>query len=329
MIFGRLLWLTLLPPVVVLTGTIGYIFIEGWDWQDALYMTIITISSVGYGETQPLSFGGRMFTIVLIFVSLGTVAYSIASVFSFITEGGIHTLVRKLKKERYMKQLQGHYIVCGLGRKGRAVCRQLLNHKIPFVVIENASERVGVAEELEMLSIHGDATDDHFLEQAGIDKAKGLIAILGDDADNAFLVLSARQLNPSLNIVAWASEPMMEKKLVRAGANRVLSPFELGGFQVVHTLLRPDVMDFLGFALDIDNDDWALDQIQLPDRSAIAGKKLSELHLSSFVKILAVIRKGERHFDVSGETFLQEQDTVIVLGKRKELARLHETCLPE
>jgi voltage-gated potassium channel len=328
MIFNRLLLLAVLPPLVVLSGTLGYMSLEGWGWQEALYMTTITISSVGYGEVLPLSPNGRLFTIGLIAVSFGTVAYALASLFTFVVEGGVVKLLKKMKKERLMKQLENHYIVCGMGRKGRAVCRQLLSHQIDFIAIERESEHMEEWEELGILVLQGDATDDHLLDQAGIQRAKGLIAILGDDADNVFLVLSARQLNPKLQIVAWASDPIMEKKLSRAGADRVLSPFELGGFQVVQTLLRPDVMDFLGFALDIENQDWALEQICLPEDSGMVGKNLQELQLSNYLKVLALIRNGERHFEITGETRLEAQDMLIVLGKRKELHRLHVRYLP-
>lgn len=314
--------LFLLPPALLCFGTVGYVLVEDWNWLDAFYMTVITISTVGYGEIHPLSESGQAFTVVLIFLSFGTFTYSVAALTRFVLEGGFSQSFRRFRMEHAIGQLSGHVIVCGLGRKGQAVCRQLHSHGVPFLVIEHQEATLAELQHLGYLQMQGNVTDDDFLRQGRIEHARSLIALLGNDAENVFLILSARQLNSDLDIIAWGSTPEMESKLRHAGANRVLSPFELGGFRVVHTLLRPNVVDFFQWALDCDNEDLALEQFEVPERATISNKTLSELELSSSLNILGLVRGEERFFNLTGSSQFEAGDILIVLGPRQELNRL-------
>ncbi len=306
-------------------GTVGYHWIEGWSWSESFYMTVITISTVGYGEIHPLSEQGRLFSVVLILVSFGSIAYCATLFFGFILEGGIANFIKRLKMEQSIRNLREHYIICGIGRKGKAVCRHFQSYDMSFVVVEKDPDMIRFADETGYLFIHGDAHDDHVLKNAGILHARGLVAILGQDAENVFLVLSARQMNPRLQVVAWASSYESERKLKRAGADRVLSPFELGGFQVVQSLIRPHVMDFLNSALNIENEELQLEQVRISRDSVVAGKTLQECRLNPSVKVLGIIRGEEQHYQISGQDTFQEDDILIVLGARNNLTQFIET----
>ena len=324
---NRTLLLFLLPPALLFFGTAGYVLIEDWSWPDAFYMAVITVSTVGYGEIHPLSETGQVFTVTLIVLGFGTFAYSIAALTRFVLEGGFFQSFRKLRMEHAISQLSGHVIVCGLGRKGQAVCRQLHSHGVPFLVIERQEAILAELKHLGYLQMQGNVTDDDLLRQGRIEHARSLVALLGNDAENVFLILSARQLNSDLAIIAWGSTPEVESKLRHAGANRVLSPFELGGFRVVHTLLRPNVVDFFQFALDCDNEDLALEQFEVPERAAISNKTLRELKLSSSLNILGLVRGEERHFNLTGSSRIEAGDILIVLGPRQELNRFGKTLV--
>ena len=312
-----------LPLILMIIGTVGYRWVEGWAWEESFYMTVITISTVGYSELHRLTEAGRMFSVLLILVSFGSLAYCGSLIFGFILEGGIVTFMRKMKMEQQINQLQRHFIVCGFGRKGKAVCRHFAIHAMPFVVIEKNPEHIETARELGYLAVSGDASEDFVLEKAGIQKAVGLIAILGVDAENVFLVLTARQVKTEIQIVAWATVHESEKKLYRAGADRVLSPFELGGFQVVQSLIRPKVMDFLNRALDIENEELQLDQILVQEDSPISGKALKDCQFRNSLKVLGINRDGKHHYHVSGNDIFQTGDVLIVMGEPQDLKMFH------
>ena len=312
-----------LPLLLMILGTVGYHQVEGWTWEESFYMTVITISTVGYSELHDMTEAGRMFSVLLILVSFGSLAYCGSLIFGFILEGGIVTFMRKMKMEQQINQLQKHFIVCGFGRKGKAVCRHFAIHSMPFVVIEKNHDHLETARDLGYLVLSGDAGEDAILEKACIQKAVGLIAILGVDAENVFLILSARQMNPQIQIVAWATVHEAEKKLYRAGADRVLSPFELGGFQVVQSMIRPNVMDFLNRALDIENEELQLDQILVQDDSPISGKALKDCDFRNSLKVLGIIRDGKHHYHVSGNDVFQTGDILIVMGEPQDLKVFH------
>ncbi|MBF0352781.1 MAG: potassium channel protein [SAR324 cluster bacterium] len=314
----------LFPPLILLVGTLGYHFLEDWPWLASLFMTVITVTTVGYSEVRPLTPEGQVFTMVLIFSSFGVMAYCIASITDFFIKGKYKHFLWELYMEQSIAQIRDHYIICGFGRKGQAICDRLADNGIGFIIIEKNAERTSTMRDARYLHIIGNATEDEILEQAQITRAKGLLAILGDDPANTYLVLSARQLNPKIKILAWTHSHQMEKKLYRAGAHKVFSPYILGGNQMVHSILRPRVTDFLDFVMSADNENLRLEQIEIPETSAFSGQSIQSLkiHNDYGVIILGVQRQDANIFIPPAQTVFQAHDTVIALGSKAQLDRL-------
>ncbi len=241
-----------LIPTIVITGvvtygTVGYMIIEGWDFIDSLFMTVITLTTVGYSEIHEMDRAGRIFSIILILSGVGAMFYALGVGAKVLLEGEIRDILGRKRLNKKIENLKNHYIVCGFGRMGSIICNELMQSNSPFVVIESSSELLADLD-ADILSLQGDATQDSILKQAGIDKAKGLISVLSSDANNLYVVLSARGLNPDLRIVARASDEGAEQKLKRAGADNVVSPYYIGGLRIAHTLIKPAVVDFIEFA---------------------------------------------------------------------------------
>lgn len=233
-------------PVILIMGVIsfgasGYSIIEGWSLLDSFYMTIITLTTVGFMEVHPLSNIGRLFTIFLILSGVGVMLYSLSVGAKVVLEGEVREILGRRKLSKKIEQLENHYIICGYGRMGRIICREMIQHSAPFVIVEKTPE-VFAAIGKDLLSLQGDSTQDAVLKEAGIERASGLISVLSTDADNLYVVLSARGLNPKLRIVARASDEGAEQKLFRAGADNVVSPYFIGGLRIAHTILKPAVV---------------------------------------------------------------------------------------
>ncbi|MEK7196901.1 MAG: NAD-binding protein, partial [Nitrospirota bacterium] len=296
---------------VVAVGSAGYMVIEGWNCIDSLYMTIITIASVGYREVHDLSPNGRIFTIILIIGGVGSVAYTLTTVAKIVLEGEIKEIFGRKRLEKKIKELKNHYIVCGYGRMGKIICRELREKSIRFAVIE---KKLDIPEERDdILILEGDATKDEILKEAGIEKAKGLISVLPTDAENLFVVLSARELNPNLFIVARAGEEGSEQKLIRAGADRVVSPYHIGGLRIAHTVLKPAVVDFIEFATKSGNIDLQMEEITIQDASALAGQTLDECGIGRDLGIIVVAIKktsGDMQFNPTYKTAIKTGDTL-------------------
>jgi voltage-gated potassium channel len=228
--------------LIILTGTSGFMFIEGWNFPDSLYMTIITITTTGFEEVHQLSTEGEIFTLILLMVSFGTVIYIGSMGVQILIES---TFFRRKKMQNKIEKLSDHYIVCGFGRMGNHICKDLKNAGVPFVVIENNPDSQKKLDESEYLYDIGDASSDSILLRTGVKSAKGLVAVLSSDAENVFTTLSAKSLNPNIFVVARAIDEGTGSKLLKAGADRVVKPYELGGTRMAEILLRPGVMDFI------------------------------------------------------------------------------------
>ncbi|MDO9288636.1 MAG: NAD-binding protein [Thermodesulfovibrionales bacterium] len=314
--------------LVVTIGSAGYMVIEGWNCIDSLYMTIITIASVGYREVHDLSPNGRIFTIILIIGGVGSVAYTLTTVAKIVLEGEIKEIFGRKRLEKKIKELKNHYIVCGYGRMGKIICRELRGKSIRFAVIE---KKLDIPEERDdILILEGDATKDEILKEAGIEKAKGLISVLPTDAENLFVVLSARELNPDLFIVARAGEEGSEQKLIRAGADRVVSPYHIGGLRIAHTVLKPAVVDFIEFATKSGNIDLQMEEITIQDASALAGQTLDECGIGRDLGIIVVAIKktsGDMQFNPTYKTAIKTGDTLIALGEISKLKALEDMAI--
>ncbi|UCG78966.1 MAG: potassium channel protein [Nitrospirota bacterium] len=315
----RLAILILLILSVFSFGTIGYRVIEGWSLLDSLYMTIITLTTIGFQEVSPLSQQGRIFTILFVLFGVGVLAYSLNTGARIIFEGEIKKAFGRRKLERKIRSIKDHYIVCGYGRMGNIICGELRAKKIPFIVIEKEQFEVDADEG--SLFIFGDATSDEILRDAGIERAKGLVSVLSTDAQNLFVVLSARGLNPDLLIIARAGEEDSRQKLIRAGADRVVSPYQIGGLRIAHTLLKPTVVDFIEFATKTGNIELQMEEVSVKD-----GSKLSEVSLrdSNIGVIIVGIKRadGTMKFNPTSNTLIRNGDTLIALGEPEKLEQL-------
>lgn len=321
----RLIFALIFITCVVIAGSAGYMLIEGWSCLDSLYMTIITIASVGYKEIHDLSANGRIFTIILIISGVGSVTYALTTIAKIVVEGEIQEIFGRKRLEKKIKELKNHYIVCGYGRMGRIICRELKEKDIKFVVIEKEPDTFESGEET--LVLKGDATKDENLKEAGIEKAKGLISVLPTDAENLFVVLSARELNPKLFIVARAGEEGSEQKLLRAGADRVVSPYHIGGLRIAHTVLKPAVVDFIEFATKSGNIDLQMEEITVQNNSKLAGLTLDECGIGRDLGIIVVAIKnasGDMKFNPTFRTAIKAGDTLIALGEIPKLKTLED-----
>ncbi len=312
------------PFVLVAIGSEGYHVIEGWSWLDALYMTVTTLSTVGFGEVHPLSAAGRMFTVGLVLGGVFTMAAAVTSVISSLVSGEVQKLLGRQRMERSLASMKDHVIVCGYGRMGHIVCDELAVINQPFVaidrdhnLIEHFPGHIGVA-------LEGDATADEVLRKAGIDRARAVVSALPHDADNLFVTMSAKLLNEKVFVVARAEDPASEAKLTRAGANRVVAPYVLGGGRVVQAVLRPTVLDFIDLATKTHHIELQMEETLVHHSSGLIGKKLSEsMNREHRIIIVAIKRKnGKMEFNPGGETKLDEGDTLISLGHRHDLDRL-------
>jgi voltage-gated potassium channel len=311
--------------LIVSFGTAGYEIIEGWDFLDSLYMTIITLTTVGFKEVHYLSSNGKLFTIILIIGGVGAVLYALRTGAKFILEGEFQEIFGRKRLEKKLKDLKDHYVVCGYGRMGKIIAKELDHEKLEFAVIEKNG---GIFDEkTDMLVIQGDATKDEILKKAGIEKAKCLISVLPTDAENLYVVLSSRGLNPHLLIVARAGEEGSEQKLLRAGADRVVSPYYIGGLRIAHTVLKPAVVDFIEFATKSGNIDLQIEEITVQEGSRLVGLSLDECGIGRDMGIIIVAIKhksGEMKFNPTFRSIINLGDTLIAVGETPKLKILEE-----
>ncbi|MBD3234988.1 MAG: potassium channel protein [candidate division Zixibacteria bacterium] len=317
----------LLPLIlsVLLFGMVGFRIIEGWTLLDSLYMTIITLSTVGYGEVHNLSVPGRVFATILIIFGVGTVAYTFGVIGQFIVEGKVREIFGKRKMEKQLQSMDNHYIICGYGRVGSQVCEEFAVRRVAFVVVEYDEKNIGELLKTDYVYIQGNATDDEILKSAGIEKAKGLVSTLASEADNVYLALSARHLNPNLTITCRADSAAAEKKIYRAGANRVISPYIIGGLRMALATLRPNVVDFLQVAASGPAGNFRIEELSIKADSPITDKKILELDFRAKKGITILgIRKPDKTMirNPSAETIIEAGDIIILLGEAAQLEAL-------
>ncbi len=320
--------LALLFSVVVI-GTVGYKLLwrdEGASWLDALYMVFITVTTIGYTEVYPLNTPlERIFTMFVGSAGIMSLFYVFTTYMDYLVEEGALERRLRLMKSK-IKKLQDHVIVVGYGRVGRQAAEALRENHAPFVVIEKMPERVARAIQEGMLVLEGDASDDEVLKAANIERARGLIVATGSDADNLFIVLTARGLAPKLFIVSRAENESVIPKMLRAGANRVIDPYAVGGQRLANLVVHPAVVDFLETTLRKGGAPLSIEDILVEPKSELANKSLAELDLRRRydVTVLAVIRAGEPILNPPGEFVLKPGDQLIVLGTREALSQVEE-----
>jgi voltage-gated potassium channel len=321
----RLVLAVMAGVIVIALGTLGYIVIEGWSAFDALYMTVTTVTTVGYQEIHPLSPTGRAFTIVLVISGVGTLFYVLGNIARLVLEGELRAIFGRYRTEGKMKAITTHYIVCGYGRMGKRICKELSAKPLPFVVIDKNPDVISAVQQEGLMALEGDATRDDVLIRAGIERAKGVVSVVNTDTENLYIVLTARGLNKDLFIVARGGEEGSEQKLLRAGANRVISPYHIGGMQIAQALIRPAVVDFLELATHSEHLDLQMEELTIGKGSRFDGRTPCECGLEEDRGLMVVAVKrvsGHLEFNPGQKVVLGEGDKLIVLGQPKSLQRL-------
>ncbi len=317
----------------ITVGTFGFWIIEGGDvsFWDCLYMTIITLSTVGYGEVIPMTPAGRAFASFLIIFGMGTLLYFASTIVAIWVDLDMAKVRGRKKMEKSISQLSDHIIVCGAGTTGGYVVRELVATKIPFVMVERNEDRIHTLAAycrengVDPLYIVGDATEDRVLEQAGVVRARGLVAALRSDKDNIYIILGARHSNPKMRIIARATEKDAPDKMVRAGASQVVSPNLIGGLRIASEMIRPEVVEFLDTMMRDMDQNTRFEQVTLPDESPLAGMELraTNIRQSTDVLVIAVKEKdGTYIYNPGPSTVLSENATLVVLGAAQSVARL-------
>ncbi len=309
----------------LLGGTLGYHFLEGWPFLECFYMTAITITTVGFGEVRPLDGLGRLFTLLLILVGTVSIGYVVSSVTATLVSGEVRRILRGQRMERRLNRMKGHVILCGWGKIGREIARECTRARLELCVVDLDERLVEQALEEGLVALCGDATDGQVLERVGILQAHGLLTALPKDSDNLFVVLTARELNPAVRIVARGLEPSSEARLKRAGADYVVSPYVIGGRRMAAVLVQPEIVDFLDIFMSQDELGFSLSRLLIKPGSLLEGRTLLEARLrevSGGALVLGLAQEGGLQPLPGVEQRFQAGETLILLGSRAMLERL-------
>jgi len=323
----RLIGLALL--LVMLAGTAGFHFIEGWPWFDGFYMVVTTLTTIGYQETHPLSHAGRIFNVCVIVAGVSLVFLVIGALTQALLEFELRSFFGRRKMEREISRLTDHYIICGAGRVGRSAARELARRPVPFVIIEN-NEAKATRYSGDCLVFVGDATKETTLREAQIQNARGLVAATTTDATNLYIILTARALNPRLKIIARASEEDAEKHLLTAGADAIVSPYSFAGQRIAQTFLRPHVVSFLDTATTHLGMDLEIGEISVGMQSAFAGKTIesSRIRQDHGVIVLAIKRGQGMRFNPAPDDRIETGDFLIAMGEPAQLRQVEQMAAP-
>jgi voltage-gated potassium channel len=315
--------------LLLVAGPLGYELLEGFSFLEGLYLTAITITTVGYGDLAPKTIGGRLFTILLIFSGVGYVMYLFSQITEAMIEGGLRHIVVKRQMQKKITKLQDHYIVCGFGRIGQEICSILKENNRSFVVIESDESVIDSIDRLGYPELKGDASDDDILLAAGIKQARGLVTVVSSDEKNVYITLTARELNQKLFILARSSGMHgAAKKLERAGASRVISPYCIGARRMAQLIVRPTVVDFLDLATQAGDLGLRMEELMVGKQAAYVGKTLMETGVRQKYGIIVVAIKREDMpmiFNPGSETKIMAGDILIVLGESSHISALSET----
>jgi voltage-gated potassium channel len=318
---GPVLAVALLISIVV-GGTIGFHFTEGWPLWRAFYVTVLGITTV---DLPPMSVAGQAFTVVLLFAGVSTALYTFTLLATVVVEGGLPKRLQRRRVGRMLDTIKDHFIVCGYGRIGSIVAERFRRQGVPYVVVERDPERLQAAIDAGALAIEADASREDALKRVGIDRARGLIAAVGTDAENVYAVLTARVLRPDLFIVGRAETEDATEKLKRAGADRVISPYQIGAVQIAQTALRPAVVEFVELATSTDNLDLAIEQVTIAPKSPLANHSIIEANLRQRFGVIVVgIQREDRRMEFNPEpdTSIRGGDKLVVLGRPNSLKQL-------
>ena len=321
----RITVLMILSILLVAFGTGGYMTVQNYTFVEALYMTVITLSTVGFTEVHPLDNNGRIFTIILIMLGVSFVAFGLAYFSQILLDGNLLEAYRRHKLKKKLGQLENHFIICGYGEMGRIIVDELQKHKIPVVIIESDESVLTLLRERNLLHLGADATDENSLIDAGISRARGLVSVVNKDSNNVFIVITARDLNKDLLILARADSPGTNKRLLKAGADRVVSPNVIGASRIAQNILRPTVTDFLEFALSGEGMELSMEEIHIPENSRLVGVELIGSGIRGDYDLIVVAIKraeGAMIFNPPPQEKLRAGDTLVAIGAVENLSRL-------
>lgn len=326
----RLIIIAILFVLLMAFGTAGYMYLQSYSFVEAFYMTAITLSTVGFTEVRPLDDTGRLFTVVLIMMGVGFVAFSLAYFSQILLDGNLLEAYRRRRLKQQLDQLENHYVVCGYGQMGQIIVRELQKFKIPVVVIEKEDAVLLRLKEKGILHLAGDATDETNLVNAGVQKAKGLVTVVNKDSENVFIVLTARDLKRDLLIFARASTAGADKRLLKAGATRVVSPYAIGAIRLAHNIVRPTVTDFLELALSGEGLELSMEELSIPEDSKLVGTDLIRSGIRSHYDIIVVAIKradGAMIFNPASQEVFRAGDILIAIGSTGNLTRFGQELL--
>jgi len=311
-------------------GTVGFHIIEGWNITESLYTTVITLSTVGYGDFYPHTDRGRIFTIFLVIFGVGTMLYTVVLFTETMIEARFRSILGRGRLEKMIKKLNNHYIICGCGRIGYLICKELLAEKIDFAVIDNDQETIQKIEEEGFIYLKGDATQDKTLIAAGIKRAKGIVCALSTDALNLYVILTAKELNPGIYILSRSEEIESEHRLLRAGADRVISPYTLGGMRMAMAISRPAMLDFIEITTRRQSLELRMEELDICDGSPVIGKSLEESEIRQLYGLIIVAVKkdtGQMIFNPQANYVISKGDKLIALGEDKNVSRFAQVCV--
>ena len=326
---GRRICIIVILSLCLLSfGTAGFMLLQHYSFVEAVYMTVITLSTVGFTEVRPLDDTGRMFTIILIFMGVSFVAFTLAYFSQMVLDGNLLEAYRRRKLKKRLDQLENHYIVCGYGQMGQIIVQELMKANVPTVVIESDEAALLRLREKGIPHLHGDATSEDNLVTVGVHKARGLVAVVNRDSENVFIVLTARDLNKDLIIFARSSTVGSDKRLLKAGADRVVSPNAIGAIKIAHNILRPTVTDFLELALSGEGMELSMEEICIPDDSRLVGMELVDSGIRSKYDLIIIAIKrtdGTMIFNPAPHEVLRAGDIMIAIGPVENLGKFgHE-----
>jgi len=328
--FSRLRISIIFLIIIILFGTSGYHLFEGMPLFDAFYMTLITISTVGFSEIKPLSNVGRIITMIIIVSGISALTYTLGQIAKIFVEGELRKLFGRRKLEKQIATLNNHYIICGYGRIGGVISKELADEAIPFVVIEQNPEKIEQLENNRFLYLNMDATSEETLIKAGLERAKGIVTAVSSDADNVFITLTAKGLRPDIFILSRTSDIKNEGKLLKAGATRVVCPYLIGGSRMAQLLKKPTVVDFIDIAMMDGKLGLKMEEAVVGPNSSLIGKTLVSSHIrKDFGVIIVAIKKpsNEMIFNPLPSEKLEAGDVIVVIGKKEDLLRMNEVVV--
>lgn len=312
--------------LTVVIGTVGYVVIEGWSFSDAAYMTIISLTTTGFTEVRPLSDAGRGLTAFVIVSGIASLAYVGGRVLQLAIES---YLIRRGRMDRQIQRLRGHVILCGFGRMGRHIASDLAQASVPFVVLESDPDIAPSLDRLGYLHIVGDASSDSLLKEAGVERARGLIAVVSSDAENVYTTLTAKAINPEITIVARALSDESEPKLRTAGADRVIKPYEMVGRRIAQLVIRPAMIEFVDTIARSNSGEITMEEITVSQDSSLVNVMLRDTDIRSCLNVIIVaIRRGDEYliYNPGPENRIEVGDRLVAIGRREQLAELSVLC---